>query len=296
MKAVKTQQYQFFAQWDALRAYARERGIAIVGDLPIYVAPDSADTWAHREMFLLDAHGRLRARAGVPPDYFTPDGHDWGNPLYDWAAMRRDGYRWWIERLRTCAARYDTVRLDHFRSFAAYYAIPAGVSAREGEWQPGEGLRFFDAVRRELGNIGIIAEDLGALDTAVYNLLKLTGFPGMNVWQFSAEEMQAMTPEACQNRIFYSGTHDNQTLPGWCAAQDPDADPVAASDAIIETLYESAAPWVILQLQDMLALGDEARFNVPGTPDGNWRWRVDAALLTDEVAARYRDLAEKTGR
>lgn len=296
VKAVKTQQYQFFAQWDALRAYARERGIAIVGDLPIYVAPDSADTWAHREMFLLDAHGRLRARAGVPPDYFTPDGQDWGNPLYDWAAMRRDGYRWWIERLRTCAARYDTVRLDHFRSFAAYYAIPAGVSAREGEWQPGEGLRFFDAVRRELGNIGIIAEDLGALDTAVYNLLKLTGFPGMNVWQFSAKEMQTMTPEACQNRIFYSGTHDNQTLPGWCAAQDPDADPVAASDAIIETLYESAAPWVILQLQDMLALGDEARFNVPGTPDGNWRWRVDAALLTDEVAARYRDLAEKTGR
>ena len=166
------------------------------------MAPDSADTWAHRDMFLLDAHGRLRARAGVPPDYFTPDGQDWGNPLYDWAAMRRDGYRWWIERLRTCALRYDYVRLDHFRSFAAYYAIPAGVSAREGEWQPGEGLRFFDAVRRELGGIGIIAEDLGVLDVGVYNLLKLTGFPGMNVWQFSAEEMQAMTPEQCQKPHF----------------------------------------------------------------------------------------------
>lgn len=296
VKTIQMQQYRFFAQWDALHTYARERGISIVGDLPIYVAPDSADTWAHRDMFLLDAHGRLRARAGVPPDYFTPDGQDWGNPLYDWAAMRRDGYRWWIERLRTCALRYDYVRLDHFRSFAAYYAIPAGVSAREGEWQPGEGLRFFDAVRRELGGIGIIAEDLGVLDVGVYNLLKLTGFPGMNVWQFSAEEMQAMTPEQCQNRIFYSGTHDNQTLAGWCAAQAPDCDPAARSDAIIRTLYESAAPWAIVQLQDMLSLGDEARINVPGTPEGNWHWRVEAPLLTDEVAARYRKLAEETRR
>ncbi len=296
VKAVKEQQYRFFAQWDALRAYARGRGVAIAGDLPIYVAPDSADTWAHRDLFLLDAHGRLRARAGVPPDYFTPDGQDWGNPLYDWAAMRRDGYRWWIERLRACAARYDYVRLDHFRSFAAYYAIPAGASAREGEWQPGEGLRFFDAVRSALGDTGIIAEDLGALDAGVYNLIKLAGFPGMNVWQFSADEMQAMTPEACRGRLFYSGTHDNQTLAGWCAAAHPDEDPAAASDAIIRTLFESAAPWAVVQLQDMLSLGDEARLNVPGTPEGNWRWRVDAALLTDEVAARYRKLAEESGR
>lgn len=296
VRAVKTEQYRFFAQWDALRAYARAHGVAIVGDLPIYVAPDSADTWAHRDMFLLDAHGRLRARAGVPPDYFTPDGQDWGNPLYDWAALRRDGYRWWIERLRTCRARYDYVRLDHFRSFAAYYAIPAGKPARAGQWQPGEGLRFFDAVRRELGGIGIIAEDLGALDAGVYNLLKLTGFPGMNVWQFSSDEMRAMTPAACRNRIFYTGTHDNQTLAGWCASTFPAEDAAAAPDAIIRALYESAAPWAVVQLQDMLSLGDEARLNVPGTPEGNWRWRVDAALLTDEVAARYRTLAKETGR
>lgn len=296
VKTIKTEQYRFFAQWEALRAYAHERGISIIGDLPIYVAPDSADTWAHRDVFLLDAHERLRARAGVPPDYFTPEGQDWGNPLYDWAAMRRDGYRWWMERLRTCRARYDYVRLDHFRSFAAYYAIPAGVSAREGEWQPGEGLRFFEAVRRELGDTGIIAEDLGALDAGVYNLIRLTGFPGMNVWQFSADEMQAMTPEQCRNRIFYSGTHDNQTLAGWCAAAFPEEDAAARADEIIRALYESAAPWAIVQLQDMLSLGDEARLNVPGTPEGNWRWRVDAALLTDETAQRYRKLAEETKR
>ena len=271
-------------------------GVAIVGDLPVYVAPDSADTWAHRDVFLLDAHGRLSARAGVPPDYFTPDGQDWGNPLYDWAAMRRDGYRWWIERLRTCRARYDYVRLDHFRSFAAYFAIPAGKPVREGQWQPGEGLRFFEAVRRALGDTGIIAEDLGVLDVGVYNLLKLAGFPGMNVWQFSADEMRTMTPEACQNRIFYTGTHDNQTLAGWCASMSPEEGAVASPEAVIRALYESAAPWVVVQLQDMLSLGDEARLNVPGTPEGNWRWRVDAALLTDEVAARYRALAEETGR
>lgn len=296
IKAVKVEQYRFFAQWDALRAYAHEKGVSILGDLPIYVAPDSADTWAHRDMFLLDAHGRLRARAGVPPDYFTPEGQDWGNPLYNWAALRRDGYRWWIERLRTCTVRYDYVRLDHFRSFAAYYAIPAGKPARAGQWQPGEGLRFFDAVRRELGDTGIIAEDLGALDAGVYNLLKLTGFPGMNVWQFSADEMQAMTEKDCRNRIFYSGTHDNQTLAGWCASAFPGEDAIARSEEIIQTLYESAAPWVIVQLQDMLRLGDEARLNVPGTPEGNWRWRVDASLLTDEAAAYYRALAKKTRR
>ena len=151
-------------------------------------------------------------------------------------------------------------------------------------------------MRRELGDTGIIAEDLGALDTGVYNLIRLTGFPGMNVWQFSADEMQAMTPEQCRNRIFYSGTHDNQTLTGWCAAAFPEEDAAARADEIIRALYESAAPWAIVQLQDMLSLDDEARLNVPGTPEGNWRWRVDAALLTDETAQRYRKLAEETKR
>ncbi len=297
IETAKVRQYQFFAQWDALRAYAAKRGVSIIGDLPIYVAPDGADTWAHRDMFQLDEHGRLRARAGVPPDYFTPDGQDWGNPLYDWDALRRDGYRWWIARLRACARRYDYVRLDHFRSFSAFYAIPAGVTAKEGSWQPGEGMAFFRAVREALGDVGIIAEDLGALDAGVYNLIALSGFPGMNVWQFSKDEMLAMSPAEAGRRIFYSGTHDNQTLLGWCRDNAaPEADPGKDAADAIRALFESDAPWAIVQLQDMLGLGDEARLNVPGTPEGNWQWRADAGSLTPRIAAAWRDLAAETGR
>ena len=295
--ALRFEQYWFFSQWRALRAYCAERGISLIGDLPIYVAADGADTWAHREVFLLDGHGRRRARAGVPPDYFTPEGQDWGNPLYDWAALRRTGYRWWIERLRICTRLYDCVRLDHFRAFSAYYAIPDGVSAKNGSWQPGPDMDFFRAVRAELGEVNIIAEDLGELDAGVSDLLALSGFPGMNVWQFTREEMLAMTPEEASRRIFYSDTHDNQTLVGWYESfEDPVPDAKEAADEAIRILYESDAPWVILQLQDLLSLGDEARMNVPGTPSGNWHWQADAAMLTPETAARFRRLAEETGR
>lgn len=296
IETLRQEQYRFFAQWDALRAYANERGIRIIGDLPIYVAPDSADTWAHRRDFLLNEKGYRKARAGVPPDYFTPDGQDWGNPLYDWAAMEQDGYTWWIERLKTCRERYDYVRLDHFRSFSAYYAIPAEKSAKEGDWQPGAGMRFFRAVREALGDVGIIAEDLGALDAGVYNLLQRSGFPGMSVWQFNAFEMMEMDEEEMARRIFYSGTHDNQTLPGWCADTFPEEDARDKSDEIIGTIFESGAPWAIIQLQDMLGLGDEARLNVPGTPDGNWHWTADEELLTTEIAAKYKTLVEWSER
>ena len=295
IEALRQEQYRFFSQWDALRTYAAGLGISIIGDLPIYVAPDGADTWAHREVFLLDQHGRLRARAGVPPDYFTPEGQDWGNPLYDWDALQRTGYDWWIRRLRLCARLYDWVRLDHFRGFSAFYAIPAGHTAREGVWLPGPGMDFFRRAAAELGQLHIIAEDLGTLDAPVHDLLALSGLPGMNVWQFSKDEMLAMTPAEARRRIFYSGTHDNQTLLGWYeSAKAPD--PAADSAAAIRTLYESEAPWVILQLQDILSLSDEARLNVPGTATGNWRWRAQRSALTPEIAAHWRRLAEATGR
>ncbi|MBQ3107632.1 MAG: 4-alpha-glucanotransferase [Firmicutes bacterium] len=311
MDAVKQQQFLFWQQWDSLRAYANGKGIKLIGDLPIYVAPDSVDTWAHREAFQLDEQGHLKKRAGVPPDYFTPEGQDWGNPLYDWDALKADGYDWWIRRMQFCAKHYDTVRLDHFRSFSAYYAISAGKTAKEGQWQPGAGMDFFRALKDALAGdpalqkasgsdasapMGIIAEDLGALDAGVYNLLKEAALPGMNVWQFNAFEMAAMTEKEASGRIFYSGTHDNQTLLGWCRDTFPGKDAAEEAAAIVKKLYESHSPWVILQLQDLLGLGDEARMNVPGTPEGNWTWQAEAEALTAEKAAAFRKLAESSNR
>ncbi len=292
---LEREQYVFFTQWAELKKYANDRGISVVGDMPVYCAPDGADTWARREEFRLDEKGRLTCRAGVPPDYFSEDGQDWGNPLYDWDEMERNGYRWWMERLRVSAERFDCTRLDHFRSFAGYYAIPAGATAKQGFWQPGAGMRFFRALREKQGDMKIIAEDLGVLDSAVYNLIKLTGFSGMNVWQFSADEMARMTPDECLTRVFYSGTHDNQTLVSWCA-DTVGGDGISTARDIIRRLYGSKAPWVILQLQDVLLLDDAHRLNVPGTAEGNWHWRVDGDLLTGEVARRFRALAEELRR
>ena len=290
-------QYLFHTQWEALRDYAHEKGVKIIGDVPIYVPLDSAEVWSNPRLFWLDEKLDPVAVAGCPPDGFTADGQLWGNPLYRWEAHKAEGFRWWVQRMAAAGRRYDLVRLDHFRGFESYWAVPYGdQTAKGGKWMPGPGMDFVNALKNQLPHVQIIAEDLGALDTGVYNLIRLTGFPGMNVWQFSADEMQAMTPEQCRNRIFYSGTHDNQTLTGWCAAAFPEEDAAARADEIIRALYESAAPWAIVQLQDMLSLDDEARLNVPGTPEGNWRWRVDAALLTDETAQRYRKLAEETKR
>ena len=296
IEACKKQQYTFFAQWDALRAYAAEKGISIVGDLPIYVAPDGVDTWAHREDFQLDEQGRLRSRAGCPPDYFSPDGQDWGNPLYNWEEMAKTGYDWWLQRLKACACRYDAIRMDHFRGFAAYYSIPAGKTAKDGQWLHGPGANLFFTAKSQLGELKLLAEDLGSLDAGVYNLLKRTGMPGMNIWQFHAAEMQKMTEEEAASRIFYSGTHDNQTLVGWCKSSFPEEDALEKAEEVIEALYESKAPWVIFQLQDLLDLGDEARMNVPGVAEGNWHWQAEKKLLTAAVARRFATLAKKNKR
>lgn len=289
---LQTEQYYFFTQWKRLRRYANDRGISIIGDVPFYVAPDGADIRAHPELFQTGEHA---PRAGVPPDHFSGSGQDWGNPLYDWRAMKEDGYRWWLERLRACSRLYDYIRLDHFRAFSAYFEIPFDGTPGNGYWIPGPGLELMRLFRAE--GLKLIAEDLGALDPPVTDLLLLSGLPGMDVWQFSADEMQTAEPENIRKRIFYSGTHDNRPLAGWYAERSRDTEEAAdrAGKAIAE-LYASKAPWVIIQLQDMLLLGDEARMNVPGTVEGNWRWRADGSMLTEELAERFKRLAENNGR
>ncbi|SHI13474.1 4-alpha-glucanotransferase [Sporobacter termitidis DSM 10068] len=282
--------------WLAAKQYANSRGVSIIGDLPVYAAPDGADVWTHQSLFRLDEKGNAALHGGVPPDYFSPEGQDWGNPLYDWESDKDGVYLFWELRLRRALELYDTVRLDHFRSFSAYFAIPDGARPSEGQWLIGAGIEFFDEMRRRLGRLPAIAEDLGALDMAVNDLLKLSGLPGMLVWQFSADEMEAMTAAEAARRVFYSGTHDNQTSVGWCEECYPGDDPVKKANELVEKLYAAHAPWVITPLQDVIGLGDEARMNTPGTTAGNWTWRADRARLTPALSAKLRGWAEKYGR
>ena len=275
IQAVKEEQYRFFTQWSAVRQRAGELGIALIGDVPIYSASDSSEIWARRDQFLLDSRGYPAERSGCPPDYFSPDGQDWGNPLYNWAAMKADGYSLWKQRLGQAFACYDYVRLDHFRSFAAYYSIPAGRTAKEGQWIKGAGIAFFRAMAEEFGSLPIVAEDLGDLDNSVHVLLRHTGLPGMNVWQFSAHELPSMTPEYLSHRVLFSGTHDNQTLRGFLKDQGGGQEPAQ----ILKELLALPAAAVILPVQDVLGLDDEARINVPGVADGNWTWRMTEGQL-----------------
>ncbi len=272
---VQMAQYRFFAQWEQLHTKARSLGISLIGDLPIYAALDSAETWAHREQFQLDSQGYPTMRSGCPPDYFSPQGQDWGNPLYCWPVMTADGYTWWKQRLHQAFRCYDFVRLDHFRSFAAYYAIPARSTARDGHWMKGAGVEFFREMAREFGALPIVAEDLGALDSQVSVLLRHTGLSGMDVWQFSQEDMAQRTPEEAAHRVFFSGTHDNQTLVGFLR----DTGDSRSSADILQWLLQAPAGAVILPVQDLLGLDDTARINVPGVPQGNWTWRMTKSQL-----------------
>ena len=274
----KHEQYYFFTQLKKLREYANSKGISLIGDLPVYATFDSVDLKAHPESFQLDENGRPLFVGGVPPDYFSETGQYWSNPLYNWEQMKQDHYEWWYQRLRQAIRCFDYVRLDHFRSFSEYFAIPEGHLPIEGTWQQGPGLDFFCCMKERLGKLPIIAEDLGLLDSGVFNLLKETGFPGMNIWQFSADEMKKMDDRTITSRIFYSGTHDNQTLVGWCADMYPETDAKEKAGDIIRWIMESRAPWVIFPLQDILLLGDEARMNVPGTIGDNWGWKCTEPL------------------
>jgi 4-alpha-glucanotransferase len=311
-------QFLFFRQWDHLRRYARDRGVRIIGDAPIYVAHDSCDVWGHREWFQLDATGRSTAVAGVPPDYFCADGQLWSNPLYDWDALRRDGYRWWLERLRAVLRQVDLLRLDHFRAFEAYWSVPAtDKTAVHGTWIPGPADSFLAAVRDGLttgGNLPIIAEDLGMITEPVHALRRRFDLPGMKVLQFRLPgdpwEPPFRLDEFEPNSVVYTGTHDNDTTLGWFLGEiEPrperwaelrkttPAERQHISWEFLEIAWKSTSLLAIAPLQDVLSLGGDARMNAPGTiGDHNWRWKYQPAMLTSEAQTRLRELTDRTGR
>ena len=311
------EQYWFAGEWSALKEYANSRGIRMMGDIPMYMSADSADVWASRSIFRMNDDGRLSVHAGVPPDYFSKDGQDWGNPLYDWDELKKEGYDWWLNRIRQCAARFDILRIDHFRALSEYYAIPEGGRPSEGLWQQGPGSDLIRLIKAMLADEGIgmklLAEDLGQLDAGVYDLLKLSGLPGMDIWQFSAYEMMSQSPETARQRAFYTGTHDNNTLMGF-VEEHAEAitgralssltrnDLEEAAKDIIRKIYESPAVLAMVQLQDVFMLGSDARMNVPGVTEGNWKWRIPGESVKDsfpdaeEMAEWFRTLTEKTER
>ena len=302
----------FFEQWSKLRAYANERGIKIVGDLPIYVPLDSADVWSAPQEFQLDGERRPRCVAGVPPDYFTADGQLWGNPIYDWDYMKQTGYAWWMRRMRSASTLFDTVRIDHFRGLASYWSVAADAkTARDGTWIPGPGRDFVDFLKAQFPAFEIIAEDLGYLTDDVLSLLASSGFPGMKVLQFAfdAREPSNYLPHTYDNHcVCYAGTHDNTTVSSWLNEADP-ADAAFAERylglneregyvwGILRGGLGSVADLFVAQMQDYLCLGEEARMNTPGTLGGNnWRWRLLPGEFTDELVEKIASITKMYGR
>lgn len=313
----KFAQWCFHEQWAALKAYANARGVRIVGDMPIYVSPHSADVWTHPALFQLDENYRPTAVAGVPPDYFSETGQHWGNPLYDWPAHAAEGHRWWVERMRHALSLYDLVRIDHFRGFESGWAIPAGsTKAVDGQWQTGPGLAVFQAMQSALGfssetqgSLPVIAEDLGVITPAVNALRKAAGLPGMRVLQF-AFDGDAGNPYLPHNfeadTVVYTGTHDNDTTVGWWQAlpertQDHVRRYLAANGQsiqwdLIHAASASVARMAILPMQDVLGLDSSARMNRPGTVEGAWAWRFQWEQVQDWHAAHLSELAQLHGR
>ncbi len=267
-------QYRFETEWQSLRRYAHERGVMIIGDLPMFVSDDSSDVWAEPEQFLLTPDGRKTDVAGVPPDYFSEEGQLWNNPLFDWKHLKETGFDWWLRRLERMFDLYDFTRLDHFRGFEAYWAIPAGVSAKYGRWLPCPGYELFKTAYEKFGPLPLLAEDLGEITPAVNALLSRCGFYGTSTMEFARRDpvSSKFSPEPW--KISYSSTHDNQTLLGWLAAAHPEVDPLATSRRLRDDLMGCVSDVVIVSLQDALELGDEARMNVPGVEDGQWMWQA----------------------
>jgi 4-alpha-glucanotransferase len=307
-------QFAFFRQWKSLRRYCSDRGIEIIGDIPIFVAHDSSDVRSHPELFDLDEKGNPKTIAGVPPDYFSETGQCWGNPLYRWDAMQRTGYRWWIDRIKAVFNMVDIVRLDHFRGFEKYWEIPAGsTTAVHGRWVEGPGNRLFQALFQALGKLPFIAEDLGYITPEVHQLRDRCGFPGMRVMQFAFGDNSPENPHRpsnfVRNCVAYTGTHDNDTTAGWFSSstkqrqverenalrymESDGSDPVWD---FIRMALASVADTVILPMQDLLGLGSEARMNTPGTIGNNWRWRMNADQLKPELANRMREMNRNYGR
>lgn len=301
-------QWQFSRQWKELRRYANERGIAIIGDIPIFVAYDSADVWSHRELFLLDSKGKPTVVAGVPPDYFSATGQFWGNPLYDWDVMEQSGYQWWIDRFKSVFELFDIVRVDHFRGFEAAWHIPAEEkTAERGAWIKGPGDGLFDTLLAALGELPIIAEDLGVITPEVLALRDRYNFHGMKILQFAFESEPISLPHHhVKNGVVYTGTHDNDTTVGWynsisvaerremreylgCTGDD-------GVGSLIRAALMSVADTAIIPFQDILRLGSEARMNIPGTPFGNWEWRFSWDILPQNLAASVRNQVERYDR
>ncbi|MGH7181400.1 MAG: 4-alpha-glucanotransferase, partial [Nitrospiraceae bacterium] len=296
-----------------LKEYARAKGVRMIGDLPIFVSPDSSDVWANPELFLLDEQGRPRVVAGVPPDYFSSEGQHWGNPVYDWDALRRTGYRWWLDRLRALLAHVDVVRLDHFRAFAAAWHIPAGApTAQSGRWVPGPGADFFSAAQRELRSLPFIAEDLGVITPDVDALRDQFRLPGMRVLQFAFDDDSDnpyLPHNYVSNTVVYTGTHDNPTTRAWYEDLPDDQRqfmweylkcPMGESDEVawelIRLAWSSEAALAIAPLQDVLNLGRDALMNVPGQAEGNWRWRCTDEMLSASAFQYLRDMTNKSTR
>lgn len=303
-------QFLFFRQWRAVKAYANERNIRIIGDVPIFVAFDSADVWAHRDIFQLDEQGKPIVIAGVPPDYFSATGQLWGNPHYRWDVLAAQGYRWWIDRVRATLATVDIIRIDHFRGFEAAWAVPGGAStAAGGTWVAGPGSAVFQAIHKALGNLPFIAEDLGVITPPVEAIRDELGLPGMKVLQFAwgDDAQNPYRPHSYHdNCVVYTGTHDNDTTVGWFATL-PDGERQIVQTYIgadghdiawdfIRLAFTSVANTAIVPLQDVLSLGTDSRMNIPGHAGGNWGWRYREELLTDQRAAALQRLTAVTGR
>lgn len=304
----KFYQFLFFKQWYELRHHANQRGVKIIGDIPIFVAFDSADAWANPELFFFDENRLPTVVAGVPPDGFSPTGQLWGNPLYDWEKHKETGFAWWLARFRATLSQVDVIRLDHFRGFAGYYEIPANHPTAEfGQWKPAMGADMFTAVKHSLGELPIIAEDLGLITPDVVALRDGNGFPGMKILQFgfSGPDNDFLPHHYTRNCIAYTGVHDNDTARGWFETANENERQFAVrylglkpgkSNAkefpphLIRAIWESVAIWAIAPMQDFLALGGEARFNYPSRLGGNWDWRMDPTALTDELRDRLREL------
>lgn len=311
IERVRVEQYLFDRAWRALRHACSELSVGLIGDIPIFVAADSADVWANRELFLLDTEGNPTAVAGVPPDYFSKTGQRWGNPLYDWQRHRDTDFAWWEARMRRTFEMFDLVRVDHFRGFVASWHIPAGeTTAVNGTWVPAPGHELFRHLQSRFGELPVIAEDLGLITPDVEKLRDSFHLPGMKVLQFgfgteSAHALDQFRPHV----VAYTGTHDNDTARGWFESSDPSrpeeraaALEMLGSDGedfawdLIQAVFESVAAIAVVPLQDVLSLGTEARMNTPGTEAGNWRWRFEWDQLTSDRVERMRALAERSGR
>jgi 4-alpha-glucanotransferase len=304
------EQSLFALQWGALRSYARERGVRFLGDLPIYVAHDSVETWLHRRNFQLDVDGLPTAVAGVPPDYFSADGQIWGNPLYDWEFQRGDRFRWWVSRVAAQLERFDWVRIDHFRGLEAGWSVPSGAAtARAGHWIPAPGRELLKRLRSALGDMPLVAEDLGIITAEVVALREEFDLPGMRILQFAFDgspENPYLPHNHKRGTVVYTGTHDNDTTLGWYRALDDRArahvdayfhcGPADIPEALIRAALGSVAVLAVVPMQDLLALGSEARMNTPSTTIGNWRWTFDWNQLSPDFDARWRELNRLFGR